>query len=447
MKKRVLSAVLALSLGASLLACGAKSEGNAGGDASAKAEEGKSDAASGDKAKGNGETLTVLYMSGVYADAAKSMVDEFEEKTGAKVEVIDMPYTELHQKMLLDFTSGAGTYDVIDVASQWDGEFAPYLTDLQPYMEKDGVKAEDFIDNVIANSGKWQDKYIGIPNASTPQLFAYRTDIFPNGLTDTWEEYRAELKKVTKKDEGFYGASISGITGQLGGVFDYVLWSMGGAWADENWKVTIDSEETRKALEHLNDVQESLDPNWLNWGTDQSIQAFLNGDAAVCETWPTLGLVQDADNPEKSKVVGKWALSVIPKEKTGITLLSAWDCAIPEGSKKKDLAWEWIKMYTSLDKQKEFYDNHGILSPRKAFWEEDGIKGTYMDTVREALDTANMWWRVAASTQVDTSFNTLISAYLSGQNDLDTTVKEMKAAVEEALQQAPPEEGTKNYNH
>ena len=132
MKKRVLSAVLALSLGASLLACGAKTEGNTG-DASAKAEEGKSEAAAGEeKAKGSGETLTVLYMSGVYADAAKSMVDEFEEKTGAKVEVIDMPYTELHQKMLLDFTSGAGTYDVIDVASQWDGEFAPYLTDLQP---------------------------------------------------------------------------------------------------------------------------------------------------------------------------------------------------------------------------------------------------------------------------------------------------------------------------
>ena len=40
MKKRVLSAVLALSLGATLLACGAKSDGNAGGDASAKAEEG-----------------------------------------------------------------------------------------------------------------------------------------------------------------------------------------------------------------------------------------------------------------------------------------------------------------------------------------------------------------------------------------------------------------------
>ena len=39
-----------------------------------------------------GEKLTVLYMSGVYADAANSMVDEFEEKTGATVEVVDSVY-------------------------------------------------------------------------------------------------------------------------------------------------------------------------------------------------------------------------------------------------------------------------------------------------------------------------------------------------------------------
>ena len=64
-----------------------------------------------------GETLTVLYMTGVYADAARAMVPEFEEATGAKVEVVDFPYTDLHQKILLDAISNAGTYDVVDVAS------------------------------------------------------------------------------------------------------------------------------------------------------------------------------------------------------------------------------------------------------------------------------------------------------------------------------------------
>lgn len=48
-----------------------------------------------------------------------------------------------------------------------------------------------------------------------------------------------------------YGATISEAPGQLGGVFDYILWSMGGAWADENWNVTINSPEARKALTHL----------------------------------------------------------------------------------------------------------------------------------------------------------------------------------------------------
>ena len=103
-----------------------------------------------------GQKLTVLYMSGVYADAANSMVDEFEEATGATVEVIDMPYSELHEKILLDLTSQAGTYDVIDVASQWDGEFAPYLTDLQENIDKDGFDMSEYIDNVLANSGEWQ---------------------------------------------------------------------------------------------------------------------------------------------------------------------------------------------------------------------------------------------------------------------------------------------------
>ena len=74
-----------------------------------------------------GKTLTVLYMSSVYADAARSMVAEFEEKTGAKVDVVDFPYITLHEKALLDLTSGtSAAYDVIDVASQWDGEFARY---------------------------------------------------------------------------------------------------------------------------------------------------------------------------------------------------------------------------------------------------------------------------------------------------------------------------------
>lgn len=239
--------------------------------------------------------------------------------------------------------------------------------------------------------------------------------------------------------------TVSEVSGQLGGVFDYVLWSMGGNWADEDWNITINCDETRAALEHLYALKTLSDPANLAWGVDESIQAFLDGKAAVCETWPSLGIVQKADDPAQSKVVGKWALDVLPAEKTGLTLLSAWDVAIPAGSNNKDLAWEWIKMYTSYDKQNEFYDNHGILSPRKAFWEQE--KMAAQAAVRDALDTANMWWRIPASVEADSMINTIVGAYLSDQIDLEEAVKQLEDALTAALENSPPEEGIKNYNH
>lgn len=441
--KRALALIFVLAMTLSLLAgCGGNNSTMSNGSSQNTAGD-----TSGDSGKPyEGETLTVLYMSSVYADAARAMVDEFEEITGATVEVVDFPYVTLHEKALLDLTSGGtAAYDVIDVASQWDGEFAPFLTDLGEYIERDSYDMDVWIENVLNNCGKWQDTIIGIPNACTPQVFAYRTDLLPDGIPDTWDEYREKCIELTSGD--MYGTTISEAPGQLGGVFDYVLWSMGGAWADEDWNVTIDSPETRAALEHLYELnKKAMDPANLSWGTEESIKAFLDGKAAVCETWPTLGLTQAADDPEKSQVVGKWALDLIPHEETGVTLLSAWDVAIPANSEHKDLAWEWIKMYTSAEKQQAFYDEFAVFSPRKDFWEQDSIKNSPLYPLRSALDTANMWWRVAASVEADTAINTVVSAYLTDQIDLEEAVAQLEEGITTALKNAPPEDGIKNYN-
>lgn len=436
--KRALSLLLAFSMALAMLTgCGGNNQtnnsGTSGGDGSGKPFE--------------GQELTVLYMSGVYADAARAMVPAFEEATGATVEVVDFPYVTLHEKALLDLTSGgAAAYDVIDVASQWDGEFAPFLTDLGEFIERDNYDMDVWIENVLNNCGLWQGTVIGIPNACTPQVFAYRTDLLPDGIPDTWEEYLKVCQDLTK--DGMYGATISELSGQLGGAFDYVLWSMGGNWADEDWNVTIDSPETRAALEHMYAMNKTaMDPANLSWGVEESIKAFLDGRAAVCETWPTLGVTQNADNPEKSQIAGKWALDLIPHGETGITLLSAWDVAIPQNSEKKDLAWEWVKMYTSAENQQAFYDEFAIFSPRTAFWEQDAIKDAGLYPVREALDTANMWWRIAASVEADTVINTTVGAYLSDQISLEDAIKQMDEGLKTALKNAPPEEGIKNYNH
>ena len=120
-------------------------------------------------------------------------------------------------------------------------------------------------------------------------------------------------------------------------------------------------------------------------------------------------------------------------------------CVINAASEKKDLAWEWVKMYTDYDMQNRFHDEFGILSPRKAFWDQD--KMANQKAVRDALDTANMWWRIPASVEADICINAAVGAYLSDQIDLETCVKQLSDGLSAALASNPPEAGIKNYNH
>lgn len=391
-----------------------------------------------------GETLTVLCMSGVHADAANAMVPEFEAVTGAKVEVIDYPYQDLHEQVLLDLTSYIGSYDVINIDSRWDGEFAAYLEPLDDYISRDKFDMSVWIDNVLANCGHWQDATVGIPTSSMPQVFAYRTDLLPNGIPNTWFDYRRVLTGINKPANGIYGIAVSKAPDQLVDMFNRVLWSMGGKWADEDWNVTINSNEGRAALNHLSMSKVLSDPACLEWSPEDAIQAFLDGNAAVCEVWPD-EILRKCDDPAQSQIVGNWAFGPIPHDKTSITTLSAWGAVVPIGSQNKELAWEWIKMYTSYDMQNMFYDEFTLFSPRKAFWEQDKVAS--LGVIREALDYANNAWRIPAFFEAEANISDALSSFLSNKIYLDTAIRQMDSEIKDLLKNIPPEEGIKNYNH
>lgn len=392
-----------------------------------------------------GETLTVLSMSGAHADAARAMAPDFEATTGAKVEVIEFPYEELHEQAVLDLISYIGTYDVLNINARWDGEFAPYLEPLDDYIARDNYDMSVWIDNVLANCGKWQDTIVGIPTACTAQVFAYRTDLLPNGIPKTWNEYRRILTSVNKPANGIYGIAVSKAPDQLVDMYNRVLWSMGGNWADEDWNVTINSTAGRSVLTHMNAIRTLSDPECLEWSADDAMQAFLDGKAAVCESVSVPDILLKGDDPTQSQIVGNWALGQIPYDKTGITTMTAWDAVIPTVSQNKELAWEWIKMYTSREMQYKFYDEFAIFSPRKAFWEQEKLAD--LSIIREALDNANCGWRISAFQEAEESLSSAISSFLSYQIYQDTAIRKMDSAMKAVLENMPPQEGIKNYNH
>lgn len=435
--KKWLTLLLAFTMVISMAACGSSQP--------AATEASTEEVAPTEYLPFEGETLTVLSMSGAHADAARAMAPEFEAVTGAKVEVIDYPYEELYEEAVLDLTSYIGTYDVINIDSKWDGEFAPYLEPLDDYIARDKFDMNVWIENVLANCGQWQDSVVGIPTSCMAQVFAYRTDLLPNGIPKTWAEYRRILTPINKPADSIYGIAVSKDPNQLLSLYNRVFWSMGGNWADEDWKVTINSNPGRSALTHMNAIRTLSDPECVEWGEEETLQAFLDGQAVVCETFSLPELLDKGNDPEHSQIVDNWALGQIPFDKTGITTMTAWDAAIPAISLDKDLAWEWIKMYTGYEMQNKFYDDFAIFSPRKAFWEQKKLAD--LSVIREALETANCGWRIPAFREAEANINSAIESFLSYQIYQDTAIRRMDAEIKTVLENMPPQEGFKNYNH
>jgi ABC-type glycerol-3-phosphate transport system substrate-binding protein len=127
------------------------------------------------------------------------------------------------------------------------------------------------------------------------------------------------------------------------------------------------------------------------WDIPTHKNAVLNGELAQAELWPSF-IRADARNPDLSKIIDRWALTPFP----GPSELSLWNLAIPETSPRKDLAWEWIKMYTTPENAKRFALEFGIGSPQKATWADPELTELYPEypQILAAIEAGKPIWRI-----------------------------------------------------
>ena len=91
---------------------------------------------------GEYDGITIHLMTRPGKVIAQRLIDrgvEFTAMTGAKVEVAEVPFAELFQKVQTDWTTGTNSIDVGVVTAGWVVELAAagLLEDLTPYVEKD----------------------------------------------------------------------------------------------------------------------------------------------------------------------------------------------------------------------------------------------------------------------------------------------------------------------
>jgi multiple sugar transport system substrate-binding protein len=312
----------------------------------------------------DGMTLTLASQNDPFGTVMADLAPKFKEATGITVKVDILSYPELLTKVTADFVGHTKGYDLVTMDNVWSGQFAEggYSVDLTDWIKRDAaeIKPADIYPVLMNSLGNFKGKQVAFPFAGYANVLAYRTDLYKEaGLKEpkTMEEMVANAHKLTKPPKQ-YGFVANGQKGPAVAQ-DWMQYNaeMGGSILDKDGKPALNSAANIKSLTVYKELFDKTAPPGAadyDWGGRE--EAFRQGLAAQMQTW-SVGAA-NYGNPDQSKVVGKFGITVAPPgkglpKKYGI---GGWGMAINNDidDKRKEAAWLWIKWLTSPAIHKEF---------------------------------------------------------------------------------------------
>jgi len=356
-----------------------------------------------------GQSINVLTIQ-PHAVATRALARWFEEETGARVQVLVVPYANVTEKTILDVTSGAGEYDVVEIWYPMLGKLVESgaLEDLTQWWEenKAALQFDDFVPSIadpytLIDGKRWALPYDG----DTHLLFYNRELLDKYGVKPptTWAEYREACKTITEqgKSEGIYGCAIMGakVPIILLSTFINRLQGYGAGFFDQDGKPTINSPEAVAALQELVDQLPHALPDPKAVAFDEALGGFTTGKVGMVEFWTDLG--QMSDNPEQSKIMGKWGAVPMPKGEgpnaaSRPALNAGFALGISPLAQNKPLAYEFLKFVGRPDINVRVNTIVGGLDPtRKSTFDAEAyrkhVTPELADAAKAALSGAFAW--------------------------------------------------------
>src|SRR3989440_3347886 len=152
-------------------------------------------------------TIRVVTFTGPQiAEPLQRRAPDFEKATGAKVQIITVPFSDLYQKLLTDFATKTNSYDATVFDPQWMGDYVPpgYLEDLTDRVKNDSTLQWDDIAPFFRDfSATFKGRVYTIPLDGDFQMVYYRKDLLQkDGLKapETWQDYIDVAKHFQGKD-------------------------------------------------------------------------------------------------------------------------------------------------------------------------------------------------------------------------------------------------------
>ncbi|MGM9661132.1 MAG: ABC transporter substrate-binding protein [Faecousia sp.] len=246
--KKIISALLVLTMVLALAACG----GSNAAPAETKAPEAAAPAAPA--APAASEKVTVTMIAAQYGPKTGDWWTEFEKKFEAANDGIDL---------VVDCVSWNDIYTVVNTRIA-NGQapdllnidvFADYQADglLLPAEEWCSAETyakfyEAFLDQSVVDGVVW-----AVPDLASARAMYYNKDILEQAgvaVPTTWDELTAACKTLKEKCPDVYPWGIDMTTDEGQAAFAYYTWGNGGGFVDDNGEWTLNSAENVAAVEY-----------------------------------------------------------------------------------------------------------------------------------------------------------------------------------------------------
>jgi multiple sugar transport system substrate-binding protein len=253
---------------------------------------------------------------------------DFTELTGATINVITVPNSELYQKALTDMATGTNAYDAFLFAPSWIVDFAPagYIEDLTPRIEADPALEWEDVAPFFRDFNSYAGKVYSIPLDGDMHMVYYRIDSLAEaGLEPpkTWDDYLNVAKTLNGTDlngdgEADYGSCISKAPAQQS---YWWIWSIaapyiqsqgntqGAFFNTEDMTPLVNNAAFKRALEIYKETGLYGPPDESNQGVGDTRGLFISGRCALTMDWGDIGPLAIAPD---SKVIDKVGAIVTP---------------------------------------------------------------------------------------------------------------------------------------
>ncbi len=401
--------------------------------------------------KFEGRTINFLTIQ-PHTVASKQIAKWFEEETGARVNVLIVPYGNVTEKAVLDVTSGAGEYDVIEYWYPMLGSLVEngVLTDITDWWNENAeeIQADDFLPSILEIYTVIDGKRWGIPYDGDLHLLFYNTTLFKTydlQPPETWDDYLEACKTITEGEAGneIYGCGIMGakIPIILIGTYLNRLGGYGGSFFDAEGNPSINSPEAVAALEALVAEEPYALPEPSAVAFDELLGGWLTGRVGMAEFWTDLG--QMTDNPEQSKIIGEWDVVPMPKgsgpkARHVAPLNAGFGLGVSTMAKDSELAMEFLKFNARPDINVRANTIVGGLDPTRlstfdAPEYRAHVTDKLADAAKEAHNNAVAWPTDAKWAELQEVLNENLSLALTGDKTPQQALDDTQAAWEEIL--------------